>query len=215
MSLAFGGKDRGEAVGEGAPGAPTPSTVDHSNAPASAPAPEDDLQAALALSCLRLPATGAPPAHTLAHVPGATGTWPFADGKGCFIKGRDGKDLPFLERLYLLLALPGLVLPGHPGRWLGEAIRWKSAEELAAMGLPTDIAAFEINDIALLEAAIYPQYASGACQLPRPNTTGPRASGVVLVVAGGGRSPLLSQATDRALARRACRHARPLACARP
>ena len=32
---------------------------------------------------------------------------------------------------------------------------------LAAAGLPEDLAAFEIGDVNLLEAAIYPQYASG------------------------------------------------------
>ena len=124
--------------------------------------PTDDMEAALALSCLRLPAPATPAARKLTQLPGATMSWPFAEAKGCFIKNREGKDLPFLERLYLLLSLPSLLLPNPPGRRLGEAIRWKSAATLDALGLPADFAAFEIGDVALLEAAIYPQYASGA-----------------------------------------------------
>jgi len=131
------------------------------------PSPTEDLEAALALTGLRLPAVEPPPARKLAQLPGATSSWPFAEGKGCFIKNRDGKDVSFLERLYHLLSLPNLVLPGHPGRRLGEAIRWKSPSSLRAAGLPEDFAAFEIGDVALLEAAIYPQYASGA-PLPCP-----------------------------------------------
>ncbi|KOO33561.1 hypothetical protein Ctob_010595 [Chrysochromulina tobinii] len=88
--------------------------------------------------------------------------WPFADGKGCFGKDRQGKELPFLERLFLLLAFPNLELPGQPGRTLGEAIRWKRADQLAALGLPAGTAAFEIVDVPLIEAAVYPQYASGS-----------------------------------------------------
>jgi hypothetical protein len=105
---------------------------------------------------------GDTPAHLLTHLPGATQGWPFADDKGCFGKDRRGKELPFLERLFLLLAFPNLELPGQPGRTLGEAIRWKQADELAALGLPVDTAAFEIVDVPLFEAAVYPQHASGS-----------------------------------------------------
>ena len=129
---------------------------------ASPDAATQEMEAALALSLFRLPATpSAPLASQIDSIPDAADSWPFTDGKGCFAKGRDGKDLPFLERLYYLLSLPNLSLPGQPGRTLGEAIRWKSAASLAAAGLPEDLAAFEIGDVNLLEAAIYPQYASG------------------------------------------------------
>ena len=101
-------------------------------------------------------------AHQLTHFVDATENWPVAPGKGCFFKGRDGKDLYFLERLFLLLSFPNLELPGFPGRRLQEAIRWKAPASLEAMGLPCTLAAFEIGDVALLEAAVYPQYASGA-----------------------------------------------------
>ena len=107
-------------------------------------------------------------AHQLAHFPDATESWPFAPGKGCFFKGRDGKDLYFLERLFLLLSFPNLALPGLPGRYLREAIRWKEPAALEAMGLPHSLAAFEIKDVALLEAAVYPQYASGTPARPHP-----------------------------------------------
>ena len=105
-------------------------------------------------------------AHQLTLFPDATESWPFAPGKGCFFKGRDGKDLYFLERLFLLLSFPNLALPGFLGRHLREAIRWKSPAALEAMGLPHSLAAFEIGDVALLEAAVYPQYASGAPARP-------------------------------------------------
>ena len=98
----------------------------------------------------------------LTCLPDKTHGWPFADGKGCFGKDRQGKELPFLERLFLLLAFPNLELPGQPGRTLGEAIRWKRADQLAALGLPAGTAAFEIVDVRLVEAAVYPQYASGS-----------------------------------------------------
>ena len=98
----------------------------------------------------------------LTCLPDMTHGWPFADGKGCFGKDRQGKELPFLERLFLLLAFPNLELPGQPGRTLGEAIRWKRADQLAALGLPAGTAAFEIVDVRLVEAAVYPQYASGS-----------------------------------------------------
>jgi hypothetical protein len=101
-------------------------------------------------------------ARFLTCLPDMTHGWPFADGKGCFGKDRQGKELPFLERLFLLLAFPNLELPGQPGRTLGEAIRWKQADELPALGLPAGTAAFEIVDVPLVEAAVYPQYASGS-----------------------------------------------------
>lgn len=101
-------------------------------------------------------------ARFLTCLPDMTHGWPFADGKGCFGKDRQGKELPFLERLFLLLAFPNLELPGQPGRTLGEAIRWKRADQLAALGLPAGTAAFEIVDVPLVEAAVYPQYASGS-----------------------------------------------------
>ena len=101
-------------------------------------------------------------ACTLAQLPDETSSWPFAFGKGCFGKNRDGKELPFLERLFLILSFPSLKLPNAPGRHLGEAIRWKSAATLAAHGLPSNTSAFEIVDVPLLEAAVYPQYASGS-----------------------------------------------------
>ena len=140
--------------------------------PASSAPAADDMAAALALTGFAFSAPASsppaaadeapPPASSLLSIPGATESWPFAAGKGCFCKAQDGKDMPFLERLFLLLSLPNLSLPGHPGRRLGEAICWKSPESLAALGLPTTLAAFEIGNVALLEAAIYPQYASGA-----------------------------------------------------
>ena len=99
----------------------------------------------------------------LATLPDATAAWPFMNPKrGAFCKARDGKDIPFLERLFYLLSFPNLELPGHPGRRLGEAIRWKDGDALIALGLPPTLPAFEIADVALLEAAVYPQYASGS-----------------------------------------------------
>jgi hypothetical protein len=145
------------------------------------------MDAALALtgfaaSASSLPATPQPAANTLTRLPETIeGVWPYIDGKGAFSKGRDGKDLPFLERLFLMLSLPNLSLPSasHPGRRMGEALRWKTAEDLAALGLPTTLAAFEIGDVALLEAAVYPQYASGSF-----NKTATKW-GIISPVAGG------------------------------
>ena len=98
----------------------------------------------------------------LTCLPDMTHGWPFADGKGCFGKDRQGKELPFLERLFLLLAFPNLELPGQSGRTLCDAIRWKRADQVEALGLPASTAAFEIVDVHLFAAAVYPQYASGS-----------------------------------------------------
>ena len=156
-------------------GSPAPAPASASSASAA-----DDMAAALALTgfafstpASSLPAAAdeaAPAAVSLLSIPGATESWPFAAGKGCFSKAQDGKDMAFLERLFLLLSLPNLSLPGHPGRRLGEAICWKSPESLATLGLPTTLAAFEIGNVALLEAAIYPQYASGAPMFANPRS---------------------------------------------
>ena len=162
----------------------------------------DERDAAKSLLWMCLPAPAAPPARKLAQLPGATASWPFVEGKGCFIKSREGRDLPFLERLYLLLSLPNLILPGQGGRRLGEAIRWKSAAALAAFGLPEGTPAFEIGDVALLEAAIYPQYASGARTFWRPPPKPPNAH--LFRVPRRGRVPT---APDP---RRLVRHARSL-----
>ena len=113
------------------------------------------------------PTSGGVAATALTHMPDETESWPFAAGKGCFFKGRDGKDFYFLERLFLLLSFPNLAVPGYPGRRVGEAIRWKTAGSLEALGLPSSLAAFEIVDVQLLEAAVYPQYASGMRGCPR------------------------------------------------
>ena len=98
----------------------------------------------------------------LSQLPGELGAWPLTEGRGLFFRSREGRDLSFLERLYCLLSVPCLRLPTCPERTVGEAIRWKSAEGLAAMGLPPTIAAIEIADASLFEHHVYPQYASGA-----------------------------------------------------
>jgi hypothetical protein len=98
----------------------------------------------------------------LKHLPEETLDWPFKDGKGYFGKDRRGKKVPFLERLFLILAFPNLELPGQPSRTLGEAIRWKQDDQLAPFGLPTGTAAFEILDVDLFEAYVYPQYKTGS-----------------------------------------------------
>ena len=104
-----------------------------------------------------------PRACELVAVPDQTPSWPFCEGKGCFGKAHDGKDLPFLERLFLVLSFPSLALPGQHGKTVGDAIRWKAKATRSTMSfaLPADAAAFEIADVALLEASVYPQYASG------------------------------------------------------
>ena len=65
------------------------------------------------------PTSGGVAATALTHMPDETESWPFAAGKGCFFKGRDGKDFYFLERLFLLLSFPNLAVPGYPGRACG------------------------------------------------------------------------------------------------
>ena len=107
-------------------------------------------------------ADGDTPACNLTCLPDMAHGWPFADGKGCFGKDSQGKELHFLKRLFLLLAFPNLELPGQSGRTLCDAIRWKRADQLEALGLPASTAAFEIVDVRLVEVAVYPQYASGS-----------------------------------------------------
>ena len=44
-------------------------------------------------------ADGDTPACNLTCLPDMAHGWPFADGKGCFGKDSQGKELPFLKRL--------------------------------------------------------------------------------------------------------------------
>ena len=55
-----------------------------------------------------------------------------------------------------------LELPGQSGRTLCDAIRWKRADQLEALGLPASTAAFEIVDVPLFRVAVYPQYLKGS-----------------------------------------------------
>lgn len=144
----------------------SPATVEKAGSVSPPPAAQesDAMAAALALTDLFAAPSSSTPTRACeaTHLPGASSGWPFVDGKGCFAKGRDGKDVPFLERLFLLLSFPRLAVPGHPGSCLGDAIRWKTREAINDLGLPSGTAAFEIVDVGLLEAAVYPQYASGS-----------------------------------------------------
>ena len=88
--------------------------------------------------------------------------WPMVRGKGWFVKSPGGVELPFLERLYLLLSFPNAALYSCPGRRVGEAIRWKEGDEAWRAGAPHGVDCFEIVDVPLFEAELYPQYASGS-----------------------------------------------------
>ena len=81
--------------------------------------------------------------------------------QGWFVKSPGGVE-PLLERLYLLLSFPNAALYSCPGRRVGEAIRWKEGDEAWRAGAPHGVDCFEIVDVPLFEAELYPQYASGS-----------------------------------------------------
>ena len=112
---------------------------DDRDAPAApaATAEENDAAIALRMLVMGLPAPAAPPAAKLAQMPGATSEWPFFAGKGCFIKSRDGKDLPFLERLYLLLSSR----EGTRAELLVLALPQLQPTHSMALAVPTPVAA--------------------------------------------------------------------------
>jgi hypothetical protein len=91
-----------------------------------------------------------------------TAHWPYSPEKGWFTKAYSGQDVPFLERLFLILSFGNSELITQKGRRLQHAIRWKEPRAAEAWGAPPGVPCFEIVDVALFEAEVYPQYASGS-----------------------------------------------------
>ncbi|KAL3914906.1 MAG: hypothetical protein SGPRY_007456 [Prymnesium sp.] len=88
--------------------------------------------------------------------------FPCTGEKGWFVKTLEGADIPFLERLLLILSFPNAKLISRRDSRLSDAIRWKTAEAARLCGAPEGAPCLEIVDVPLFEAEIYPQYASGS-----------------------------------------------------
>ncbi|KAL1500063.1 hypothetical protein AB1Y20_012739 [Prymnesium parvum] len=123
--------------------------------------PTDEMDAALALSGM-LHRAEQTRAKDLVRFRTTNQFFPCVAGKGWFVKRMDGGDIPFLERLFLILSYPNAALIGEPGRRLGDAIRWKDPEAARQCGAPEGAPCIEIVNVPLFEAEVYPQYASGS-----------------------------------------------------
>ncbi|KAL3923361.1 MAG: hypothetical protein SGPRY_004243 [Prymnesium sp.] len=123
----------------------------------------EEVDAALALSgLLSHPCTPTLRASELTSFPVTNQYYPCPADKGWFVKTLEGADIPFLERLLLILSFPKAKLISRPDSCLSDAIRWKTAEAARLCGAPEGAPCVEIVDVSLFEAEIYPQYASGS-----------------------------------------------------